>query len=195
MTETSTLTLPLSHRLKAETRAAHEALDSRIMTGRPFEARDRYALFLGLQHQFHGDIRPVYTDRRIEALLPDLAARSRLATIEADLDDLGLVAPAETPGVALGDDLATRLGWLYVAEGSNLGAAFLIKEAAKLGLDERFGARHLAASPEGRGRQWKAFQAALDAADLDEAGEARAVAGAVAAFNRVRSLADDAFEA
>ena len=33
-------------------------------------------------------------------------------------------------------DIPTALGWLYVAEGSNLGAAFLIKEAEKLGLSE-----------------------------------------------------------
>jgi heme oxygenase len=195
MTETSTLTPTLSHRLKTETRAAHEALDSRIMTSRPFDSREHYALFLGMQHAFHRDIQPIYGDTQVAALLPDLAQRCRLVAIEMDLDDLGLEGVPAKPAVDLDQDFATRLGWLYVAEGSNLGAAFLIKEAAKLGLHEGFGARHLAASPEGRGRQWKSFQAAVDAAGLDEAGQARAIAGAVAAFKRVQHLAEDAFAA
>ncbi|MBS9720656.1 biliverdin-producing heme oxygenase [Tianweitania sp. BSSL-BM11] len=195
MTETTTLAQPLSRRLKTETQAAHEGLDSRIMESRPFASLDRYALFLGMQHQFHRDIQALYADPRLAHLVPDLAARCRLSMIEADLDDLDLQPSQTMPAVDLSDDLATRFGWLYVAEGSNLGAAFLIKEAAKLGLGEDFGARHLAASPEGRGRQWKTFQAALDDADFDEAGEARVIAGAVAAFQRVQRLAEDAFAA
>ncbi|GHD09719.1 biliverdin-producing heme oxygenase [Tianweitania populi] len=195
MTDTSTLALPLSRRLKTETQAAHEGLDGRIMASRPFHSRDHYALFLGMQHQFHRDIQPLYLDPRLAALVPDLASRCRLSMIESDLDDLGLVSSATKRGVALSDDLATRFGWLYVAEGSNLGAAFLIKEAAKLGLGEDFGARHLAASPEGRGKPWKTFQAALDGADFDRAEEARVIDGAVAAFKRVQTLAEDAFAA
>ena len=195
MTETPILALPLSRRLKTETQAAHEGLDSRIMASRPFDSRDHYALFLGMQLQFHHDIQPLYDDPRLAALVPDLASRCRLSMIEADLADLNLVSSSTKPGTSMSADLATRFGWLYVAEGSNLGAAFLIKEAAKLGLGENFGARHLAASPEGRGRQWKTFQAALDSAAFDEEGEARVVAGAVAAFKRVQQLAEDAFVA
>lgn len=195
MTETSTLAQPLSRRLKTETQAAHEGLDNRIMASRPFDSRDHYALFLGMQHQFHRDIQPLYADPRLAALVPDLASRCRLSMIEADLDDLGLASSAMQRGFGVSDDLAARFGWLYVAEGSNLGAAFLIKEAAKLGLGEAFGARHLAASPGGRGKQWKTFQAALDSADFDQAEEARVIAGAVAAFKRVQQLAEDAFAA
>jgi heme oxygenase len=192
MTEITTLSPPLSRRLKAESQAAHEALDAAIMAGDPFASRERYALFLHVQHQFHRDIRPVYEDRRIEALLPDLEERCRLHAIEADLRDLGC-EPSSEASAALSEDLATRLGWLYVAEGSNLGAAFLIKAAAKLGLDEGFGARHLAAAPQGRGLHWKQFQGALDAAGLDEDGEMRAIRGAMAAFNRVQALVDRFF--
>ncbi len=60
------------------------------------------------------------------------------------------------------------MGWLYVVEGSNLGAAFLLKDAAKLGLGEEFGARHLAGAPEGRGLHWRTFTAALDEIELTE---------------------------
>src|SRR5690606_18526810 len=90
-------------------------------------------------------------------------------------------------------DLPTALGWLYVAEGSNLGAAFLIKEAAKLGLSQDFGARHLAGAPEGRGLHWRTFTAALDAVPLSDEDEARVIAGAEAAFRRVHGLVNDAF--
>ncbi|MCK9909832.1 biliverdin-producing heme oxygenase, partial [Microbacteriaceae bacterium K1510] len=79
---------------------------------------------------------------------------------------------------------------LYVAEGSNLGAAFLLKAAARLGLDETFGARHLAAAPEGRGLSWKKFTTALDAIALTEEEEQRVFAGARAAFSRVYALVE-----
>ena len=194
MTDTATLNPPLSRSLKTETHAAHEALDNSIMAAQPFASRERYGLFLAVQHQFHRDIHAIYRDQRIAALLPDLRARCRLPDLEADLVDLDLQADAQD-AVEPGDDLATRLGWLYVAEGSNLGAAFLIKAAAKLGLSETFGSRHLSGAPEGRGLHWKRFQQALDAAKLDDAGQARAVAGAVAAFKRVQALADRAFGA
>jgi protein TonB len=60
------------------------------------------------------------------------------------------------------------MGWLYVAEGSNLGAAFLLKEAVKLNLSGSFGARHLAGAPEGRGLHWRTFTAALDSSQQQE---------------------------
>ncbi|MDP1908319.1 MAG: biliverdin-producing heme oxygenase, partial [Hyphomicrobium sp.] len=81
-------------------------------------------------------------------------------------------------------------GWLYVAEGSNLGAAFLLKEAEKLGLSDTSGARHLAGAPEGRGLHWRTFVAALDAVTLSAAEEQRAVAEAEAAFERVHALTE-----
>ena len=79
-------------------------------------------------------------------------------------------------------DLPTALGWLYVAEGSNLGAAFLLKWAAALGLNETHGARHLAASPEGRARHWRSFTEALDGIELTQAEEGRVADGAREAF-------------
>lgn len=115
--------------------------------------------------------------------------KARTNTTHERLDTSIMSAPA----LASGSDLPTALGWLYVAEGSNLGAAFLLKEAAKLGLSEAFGARHLAAAPEGRGLQWRTFTAALDALELSDDEEGRVVAGAEAAFRRVRGLVKDAF--
>lgn len=179
-------------RLRAATHAAHEALDGFITESKPFEARENFARFVQTQYLFHRDLDALFFDARLDALLPDLAGRRRLAFIEQDLADLGAAVPqAGEPVFAAGaePDLAEALGWLYVVEGSNLGAAFLLKDAAKLGLDENFGARHLAGAPEGRGLHWRTFTAALDAIDLDEEAEARAIAGAEAAFRRVHAYA------
>lgn len=190
---TDTVPLPLSKRLKAETESVHEALDKRIMSADPFADRERYGRFVAVQYLFHRDIDALYEQPALAALLPDLADRRRLPLIAFDLADLGLAVPEAraAPAFGAGADIPTALGWLYVAEGSNLGAAFLFKAAAALGLDENSGARHLAGHPEGRARHWRSFTAALDAAALSPAEQARARAGAEAAFLRVRGLVED----
>lgn len=191
------LDLPRSKRLKAMTHEMHDRLDKSIMAGEPFSSRERYGLFVQVQHGFHRDIDALYDDAELDTLLPDIAGRRRLPLIEQDLVDLDAetVAFDAPPAFAAGKavDLPTALGWLYVAEGSNLGAAFLLKEAAKLGLSETFGAWHLAGAPEGRGLHWRTFTAALDAVALSDAEEARVVTGAQAAFSRVHGLVKEMF--
>jgi len=183
-------------RLKARTADAHERLDNRIMAGRPFDSRARYGLFLAVQHQFHRDIDALYSNPVLDAVLPDLAGRRRFDLVVQDLADLGLAPPDAAAAPVFGPvaDVPTALGWLYVAEGSNLGAAFLLKEAAKLDLSEAFGARHLAGHPSGRGLHWRTFTAALDALEMNAAEEQRVVDGAVAAFDRVYCLVEQAFD-
>ena len=78
---------------------------------------------------------------------------------------------------------------LQQAEISRKHAAFLLKDAAKLGLTEEFGARHLAGAPEGRGLHWRTFTAALDEIALTVEEEERVVAGAEAAFRAVHAYA------
>jgi heme oxygenase len=182
-------------RLKARTNETHDRLDRRIMAGRPFESRERYGRFVTVQHAFHRDIDALYVDPRLDRLLPDLAGRRRLGLIEQDMADLGIAPLAGVSVLALPTDvdLATALGWLYVAEGSNLGAAFLLKEATKLGLSEDFGARHLAGHPDGRGLHWRTFTAALDAISLSQIEEDHLVAGATASFQHVHALVETAF--
>lgn len=180
-------------RLRAATTQTHGSLDGFIMKAEPFASRENFARFVRTQYRFHRDLDALFFDERLDALLPDLAGRRRLAMIEQDLEDLGADVPQEldAPRFAHGDrpSLAEALGWLYVVEGSNLGAAFLLKDAAKLGLNEDFGARHLAGAPEGRGLHWRTFTAALDAVPLTEEEEALAVAGAEAAFRAVQDYA------
>lgn len=179
-------------RLRAGTHDEHEALDGRIMAGAPFASIANYGRFLQVQHGFHRDVDALYSHPALDAVLPDLAGRRRFAQVEQDLVDIG-VAPlpyARPPAFGSDIDMATALGWLYAAEGSNLGAAFLLKFAIKLGLSETNGARHLVGAPEGRGAHWKAFTTALDAVPLNAAEEARVIAGGRAAFSRVFELVE-----
>ena len=179
--------LPRSARLKADTSATHDVLDKRIMASAPFDNQQNYARFLQAQYAFLRDVDALYEHAGLADLLPDLEQRRRYASIAADLHDLGTALPADaaTPPFDAQLDLATALGWLYVSEGSKLGAAVLYKLAGKIGLDEHFGARHLAGHPDGRARHWRDFTSVLDTAILDDAGEARVIDGARAAFLRM----------
>ena len=96
-------------------------------------------------------------------------------------------APQEPVAIGPEEDL----GWLFVTEGSTLGAASLLKRAKALGLSETHGARHLAGHPDGRGLHWRRFTTALDEIDLTPEGEQRTIDGANAAFRFVRRLAGD----
>jgi heme oxygenase len=159
------------------------------MSAKPFENRVNFGKFIQTQYLFHRDLNALFFNEALDQLLPDLKGRQRLGLIEQDLADLRVATPDSTDVPFNRDDtafnLAEALGWLYVVEGSNLGAAFLLKDAAKLGLDETFGARHLAGAPEGRGSHWKTFVAALDAVELTAEDENRVISGAEAAFHAV----------
>lgn len=185
--------LPRSKRLKALTHQTHDRLDRSIMAAAAFHSLEGYTRFVEIQFLFHRDIEALYDDSGLRALLPGLESRRRLDLIAADLADLGHAIPAGDADPAFSSeriDAATALGWLYVAEGSNMGAALLRKEVAKLGLSDRHGGRHLAPAPEGPAAHWRAFTAGLDAASLTPDEDDRAVAGANAAFARVQALAD-----
>jgi heme oxygenase len=162
------------------------------MGAEPFANRERYALFLDVQHRFHADVAPLYASAELNQMLPGLAERCRLEALRHDIADLG--GAPELHGSTTGSlSPATALGWLYVAEGSNLGAAFLRKEAAKLGLSDDFGARHLAGHADGRGLHWRNFVSAYNELELTEAEELEAAEGARAAFRRVHGLVDEIF--
>lgn len=186
MTVQTSLEDSRSVRLKVATRDSHGALDKRIMAGDIFADRRNFARFLRVQYRFHRSIDALYASPALDALLPDLAERRRLQQVRCDLQDLEQALPGEDIA-ALRDDLPlpTALGWLYVAEGSNLGGTVLYKMAAALGLDRSFGARHLAAHPDGAARHWREFTAALDAVVLSPAQEQEVIDAADAAFRSV----------
>lgn len=179
-----------AERFRAATHPSHEALDSAIMAAKPFDSIENYGRFLKVQHAFHRDVAPLYASPALQAVIADLPGRCRFEAVTQDAADLGIALP-EDVGEPAGEglDLPEALGWLYVVEGSNLGAAFLYKAAVKMGLSAEHGARHLAEAPEGRAPQWRAFKQSLNAVELSPAEDARAVAGAEAAFARVADLA------
>ena len=180
-----------ARRLKATTHDTHEKLDRSIMQAASFTSVEGYGRFAQVQYLFHRDIQALYDDARLQALLPGLTDRRRMAVIARDLADLGLPLADSTPVFTpTAIDVPTALGWLYVAEGSNLGAALLRKEAAKLGLSDEHGARHLAPAADGPAAHWRTFTAALDAAMLTPAEEERVMQGARAAFARVQNHVD-----
>lgn len=179
-------------RLKAASSRDHDSVDALVMGARPFESRERYALFLQLQHRFHGSLMGLYDDAQLNRLLPGLHELSRFAAVQADLRDLGLAVP-RAPAPAPLANPGEALGWLYCSEGSNLGAAFLFKQTQRLGLDGDVGARHLAAHPQGRALHWRQFVAVMDGLTLNEAQERQAIQGALAAFDFYRSSLREIF--
>lgn len=195
MTTAETIATPTrSQRLKAATSSTHDSLDKRIMAEDIFASRERFARFVRVQYRFHRDIQALYATPLLRALLPDLEQRQRLQQIVADLGDLQQDVPAETAAVIPDDiELAQALGWLYVAEGSNLGGTILFKLAAKLGLGADFGASHLAAHPDGAARHWREFTASMDAITMSEAQEAAAIDAANVAFHTVRGYVEQEF--
>ncbi len=183
-----------SQRLKAATATIHDTLDQRIMALDPFSSPQRYVRFLRAQQAFHAALAPLYAAPQLRALIPDLTERDRSAAIAADLADLNVPPPPVAEVAAVEPvDLSTSLGWLYVAEGSSLGAAFLLKAAQRIGLTVDHGARHLAGHPEGRAAHWRRFTAQIDAAQMTPEEEDRMIAAARDAFACFRSLADAAF--
>lgn len=178
----------LSFRLKHETNEQHERMHALMEQGKPFESRERYARFVAAQYLFQQDVEHLFDDARVQATVPDLAVRGRVQAAAADLQDLGQAIPREalaTSHVAM----PQALGWLYVSEGSTLGAAFLLKEVQQtLGLGADFGARNLAAYPEGRALVWRRFVAALDSSAVSVEEHDEVLAGANAAYDRFGDL-------
>ena len=174
--------LTFAERLKAETRTTHDSVDHLVMSVKPFDDKENYVKFLNLQSVFHKIVDDIYKNPVLNQAIPDLASMARYDAVVQDLRDLGhevYVYAGELPQPQ--DNKA--VGWLYCAEGSNLGAAFLFKDAKeKLNFDENFGARHLDAHPDGRGKHWREFREYLNQLGLSAAAQDEAVEGAKEAF-------------
>lgn len=214
----------LATRLKTETAAAHEAMHVLMGQLAPFADRDRYARFVAAQYVFQCRVDALCANDWIASLVPDLGRRGRAHAARADLLDLGADVPSgddvtdpgwgepiaggkaasgasgtsAQPGTQVPSSHALQrwaLGWLYVSEGSTLGAAFLFKQAqTDLDLSAQFGARNLAAAPEGRAQAWRGFVAAIDAAALSATHQKDVVAGAQDAFSFFAATLTRAFE-
>ncbi|MBK5003442.1 biliverdin-producing heme oxygenase [Pseudomonas sp. S32] len=182
-----------SQRLNQVTHAPHAELDALVKAHAPFDSRESFARFVVAQYLFQAELQPLYNDPDLVAIVPDLAQRCRAQQALLDLADLGTQAPAALRGPLQAPSLGEAMGWIFVSEGSKLGAAFLIKRAAALGLSDSFGARHLGEPQGGRAEGWKQFTRILDGLDLTAEEDAAAERGAVAAFARFTELLKHAY--
>lgn len=182
-----------SQRLNQLTHAPHTELDALVKSHAPFETRESFARFVVAQYLFQNELKALYTNPELIAIVPDLAERCRAEQAGLDLGDLNTDIPADFAGAVQNPSLGEAMGWIFVSEGSKLGAAFLIKRAVGLGLSDSFGARHLGEPAGGRAEGWKQFTRILDGLELSAEEEAKAEQGAVAAFERFTELLKHAY--
>ncbi|WP_392890935.1 biliverdin-producing heme oxygenase [Pseudomonas migulae] len=182
-----------SQRLNQVTNEPHTKLDALVKAHAPFETQANFARFVVAQYLFQSELVALYNDAELIAIVPDLPARCRAEAAKADLADLDTEVPTPVAGGVSNPSKAAALGWLFVSEGSKLGAAFLIKRAVGLGLSETFGARHLGEPASGRAEGWKRFVKTLDGLQFTEQEEAELDQGAIAAFNRFTVLLEQAY--
>jgi heme oxygenase len=182
-----------SQRLNQITNEPHTHLDALVKAHAPFETQANFARFVVAQYLFQSELVALYNDAELTAIVPDLPARCRAEAAKADLADLETEVPAPVAGAVKNPTKAEALGWLFVSEGSKLGAAFLIKRAVGLGLSETFGARHLGEPAGGRAEGWKRFVKTLDSLEFSAQEEAEIEQAAVAAFNRFTVLLEQAY--
>lgn len=170
-----------AERIKAETRADHEAVDNIVLSMKPFHTPENYINFLKLQSVFHYIVDEIYADETLNKKIPHLKDLARYNTVLQDLKDLN-ATPYQYPDPLPKPTGQKAIGWLYCAEGSNLGAAFLLKHANTLDFNETHGARHLAAHPDGRGPHWREFVKHLNNLGLTVQEQDEAITGAKEAF-------------
>ena len=184
-----------SQRLNQITNEPHQKLDALVKAHKPFDDVASFARFVVAQYLFQSELKALYTDPALKQIVPDLPERCRAEQAKADLADLNTEVPAPVAGAVNSPSKAEALGWIFVSEGSKLGAAFLIKRAVGLGLSDTFGARHRGEPAGGRAEGWKSFIRTLDGLELTAEEEADVDKGAVAAFERFTVLLEHAYAA
>ena len=176
-----------SDELKQHSKTTHDSVDELVMSKQPFASVDNYAKFLQAQHEFHETLRDCYSDKQLNEAMHGLDELTRADRVLEDMQVLD-VKPAQIDITRPQPTGAARIGWLYCAEGSNVGAAILYKESGKIDLNDENGALHLAAHPDGRMRHWKEFKTKLDGLKLTETEKQQAKQGADEAFGYFKQL-------
>ena len=187
---------PRMTKLKQSTREVHEHLDRKIMYQDPFSNLSNYINFLSFQYHLMVYVAPIYQNASLAKLIPQLTQRDRLHLLVNDFEDLKVKVPKP-----LNDQIPSSfsteqaLGWLYVIEGSKLGAAILAKHVSKLNLSAEYGAQFLAGPGIGRGHQWRAFMLAIEQLKLTPEQEKEVIHGACQAFKFANYLVEHCFSA
>ncbi len=185
---------PLATHLRGSTRQAHHALDHHALLAplvRPALTVGDYARALAALHGPHGAL-----EKMLDGFAPRETFPPRLSDLVADLDRLGVAPfpvcvplPVITDIAAPGDmaDAATRCGFMYVVEGSNLGAAVIARQLAA-SLPAKAPRRFFSAT--GKPQRWHAFWRLADTLCPPEQ-YAAAAAAAREAFGFYRRHLDD----
>lgn len=174
--------IPFAQYLKDHSRATHDTVDELVMSSQPFANTGNYTRFLQLQALFHKVVDPIYKNPELNQKIAGLAELARYEVVLQDLHDLQAAEQAVDWPLPVPEG-AEALGWLYCAEGSNVGAAFLFKDAQQqLNFNADFGARHLGPHADGRGKHWREFVEQLNALNVEGAERESALKGALDAF-------------
>ena len=184
-------------KLKAATRAEHDAIEIALDLMAPGLGLIDYQRRLQRYHGFYAPIEPLIA---AAADWPrwgmDISARIKTPWLAADLaclagrDALDEAASEMLPVCSTLpplDTAAAAFGCLYVLEGATLGGRVISRQIERgLGLDATCGARFFHGYGERTGAMWKAFRASLGAFADTSSGEDQVVASAIATFTALR---------
>ena len=182
---------PRITKLRAITTGTHQSLDDKVMSYQPYESNENYIKFLKFQHQFMNKVAPLYQSQQLTKVFYNLQSRCRLNYLKLDLADFNQSVTAVNDNEMNTLSLPAAIGWLYVIEGSKLGAAILAKEVGKLNLTGEYGARFLAGPGNGRGSAWREFMQSVESIELSDQEEQMMLDGALNAFMYVHSCVDN----
>ena len=123
----------ITTRLRAETRVAHERLETELGLVAGAMTAARYRDVLARFHGFYAVLEPRLDSRHRASGLIDWPDRRKLPALLTDLHALGLgdeqvAALPSCPSVPRVDGAAQGLGSLYVVEGATLGGQLLVRE-------------------------------------------------------------------
>jgi heme oxygenase len=185
-------------RLKAATRAEHDAIETALDLMTPGLSMTDYHRRLRRYHGFYAPIEPLIAAAADWKLLGlDMNARAKTAWLAADLvflSDQGNASgfatwvPTTCSALPPLDSVAAAFGCMYVLEGATLGGRVISRHIEReLGLHATHGARFFNGYGEQTGVMWKNFRAALSAFADSSADEAKVVTSAIATFAAMRA--------
>jgi heme oxygenase len=185
-------------RLKAATRAEHDAIEAVLDLMAPGFSLADYHRRLRRYHGFYAPIESLICDAADwQHWGLDITARAKTPWLTADLADLGCLAdhkelrtvpPTLCSALPPIESAASAFGCLYVLEGATLGGRMISRHIEReLGLNATHGARFFHGYGEQTGTMWKEFRAALSAFADSPLREDAVVASAIATFAALRT--------
>ncbi len=200
------MTTTLMRLLRAETQAAHEAVErlpyfEALRRGElPLGAYANYLRAFSLLHEALEDALGRAEGAAAEVWHEGMSRREHFARDFAELGDAGPEVPrAAARAIALAEQLRARatddpawaLGYLYVLEGSTLGGRVLLRELERLpGLEGGRGLHYLASYGDETAEHWRAFSARMNGLVLENEARGRVAAVAREAFEGIAGVVE-----